>query len=298
MKWMKVTDVINNKTENYKNCIYMWRNEINGKLYVGKAKDFRNRTKEHKYNSFCEKSTEYNKLLHRTIRKYGLENFEVCILEKDLKDNDEMSQKEIYYIEFYDVLANKGKGYNVASGGEGGSNNFAGKTEEEMKEIGRKKSEAMKGKNTGENASMFGRTGADNPNSKAVICVTTGEIFSSTREAERQTGVANSHISACCRGKYKSAGLIDGKPAVWKYLEDYEKLSKEEINKIKNQETGRKLVICITTGEIYESLSEASRQTGVDQGSISKCCNSKLKSAGKHPETGEKLVWRYYEESL
>ena len=41
-----------------------------------------------------------------------------------------------------------------------------------------------------------------------------------------------------------------------------------------------KPVFCIETGELYSSLSEASRQTGVDIGSISKCLNSKLKSAG------------------
>ena len=117
MKWMKVTDVIDNKTENYKNCIYLWKNEINGKLYVGQAKDFRNRTKEHKWNSFNKKSKGYNNPIHKGVRKYGIENFEVCILEKDLNDYDEMDEKEIYYIKFYDTLANKGKGYNIASGG-------------------------------------------------------------------------------------------------------------------------------------------------------------------------------------
>ena len=56
-----------------------------------------------------------------------------------------------------------------------------------------------------------------------------------------------------------------------------------------------KPVICITTGITYESQGIASRSTGVDQGDISKCCAGKAKSAGKLP-TGEKLVWRYYQE--
>ena len=44
----------------------------------------------------------------------------------------------------------------------------------------------------------------------------TGELlatFPSTHEAERVTGIAYQNISACCLGKYKSAGGY-----VWKYL--------------------------------------------------------------------------------
>ena len=39
-------------------------------------------------------------------------------------------------------------------------------------------------------------------------------------------------------------------------------------------------VLCEETGEQYPSVHEASRQTGIDQSSISKCLNGKLKSAG------------------
>lgn len=38
--------------------------------------------------------------------------------------------------------------------------------------------------------------------------------------------------------------------------------------------TRKQAVICIETGIIYESTREASRQTGIDQGSISKCCRN------------------------
>ena len=43
----------------------------------------------------------------------------------------------------------------------------------------------------------------------------TGELlatFPSTREAERVTGINHSNISACCLGKYKSAGGY-----IWRY---------------------------------------------------------------------------------
>lgn len=52
-------------------------------------------------------------------------------------------------------------------------------------------------------------------------------------------------------------------------------------------------VICITTCEIFDYIGEAQEKYNVDQSNISKCCRGKQKSAGKHPVTGEKLVWRY-----
>ena len=216
-----------------------------------------------------------------------------------------------------------------------GGNNFAGKTEEEMKEIRRKISEANSGEKhpfygkkrpeisermSGENHPMYGKhhsektkqkmsenhadfSGKNHPRARKVVLLNTGEIYESCGEAGRQTGVAHQSISANCNGGQKSAGLIDGKPGIWMYYSDYEKLSKEEIDKIKNQELpnrGRpaKAVICVTTEKIYESTREAERQTGVNHGIISKSCKGEVKSAGKHPETGEKLVWMYYDEYL
>lgn len=51
-------------------------------------------------------------------------------------------------------------------------------------------------------------------------------------------------------------------------------------------------VICINTNEIYKNNKEASKETGVNAGSIKKCCNGNSKSAGKD-ENGNKLIWKY-----
>ena len=59
--------------------------------------------------------------------------------------------------------------------------------------------------------------------SKKVICVTTGKIFNSYKEASDYYNVAKSHISNCCKGIYKSAGkLSDGTKLQWKNLENYD----------------------------------------------------------------------------
>ena len=50
-----------------------------------------------------------------------------------------------------------------------------------------------------------GRKGAKKT-SKPVICIEIGIVYSSTKEAERQTGIHNGSIGHCCRGEYKTAG--------------------------------------------------------------------------------------------
>lgn len=55
--------------------------------------------------------------------------------------------------------------------------------------------------------------------SKAVIRITENGIieeYFGAREAERQTGIKASAISACCKGKRKTAGN-----SLWMYKEDY-----------------------------------------------------------------------------
>lgn len=67
----------------------------------------------------------------------------------------------------------------------------------------------------------------------------------------------------------------------------------------KNKRTAMKnskKVICITTGDIFNSMKEAREYFNIKGPScIASCCQGERKSAGKHPITGEKLVWRYYE---
>ena len=56
-----------------------------------------------------------------------------------------------------------------------------------------------------------------------------------------------------------------------------------------------KKIICITTGETFDSIRDAGRKMKIHNSSITQCCRGKRKSAGKHPITKEKLVWKYLE---
>jgi len=67
-----------------------------------------------------------------------------------------------------------------------------------------------------------------------------------------------------------------------------------------NKEYNYKKVICLTTDEIFNSIKEASKYYNIDDCGISGCCsnNNSQKTAGKHPETKEPLIWMYYENYL
>lgn len=100
--------------------IYMFKNKINNKCYVGQAQSLKRRISHHFSNI---KTQRYDLPLYRAINKYGIENFDITILKEyssDINHSDlckQMDQDEIYYIEKYNGYTN---GYNCTKGGDGG----------------------------------------------------------------------------------------------------------------------------------------------------------------------------------
>ena len=60
--------------------------------------------------------------------------------------------------------------------------------------------------------------GANHPNAKKVICITTMTVFDTIKEAAEYYSIEESNICSCCKGKYKSAGKLNGEKLVWRYL--------------------------------------------------------------------------------
>lgn len=94
-----------------KSGIYIIKNLINDKVYIGKAKCIYKRIKSHitalnTKNLKCE-----NEHLINAWHKYGKLNFEYCVLEYLPLDNTLISQKEIEYIDKYNSI-NAKQGYN------------------------------------------------------------------------------------------------------------------------------------------------------------------------------------------
>lgn len=74
-----------------KTGIYMIKNMINGKFYIGSSVNTNKRLTGHRYE--LSKNQHSNKLLQRSYNKYGEENFEYIIIqyceEKDLIKNEQ-----------------------------------------------------------------------------------------------------------------------------------------------------------------------------------------------------------------
>ena len=83
----------------------------NGKVYIGKSKDFDSRKIKHSYST-----RYYNTKLTNAINKYGFDSIKWEIIF-ETEDINIINKKEIEFISKYDSIKN---GYNTSTGGDGG----------------------------------------------------------------------------------------------------------------------------------------------------------------------------------
>jgi group I intron endonuclease len=98
--------------------IYVARNRVNGKMYVGKTtKSIRERRKSHKDSALGKIS----KLpFHEAIRKYGIDGFDWKMVQK-CHDLQTLDTAEKWWIRSLNTLVHDG--YNCATGGSGQASN-------------------------------------------------------------------------------------------------------------------------------------------------------------------------------
>lgn len=127
---------------------------------------------------------------------------------------------------------------------------------------------------------------------KPVVCLETGETFKSAKEAAQYINTHPVFIYKVCTGKSLSIHKLH-----FLYKENYDKLSKEEIEIILNikrrdkysyKEKVCKKVKCVETGIIFSSVTEAAKSVEDQTTNISKCC--------KYPKrTCKGYHWEYVE---
>lgn len=96
--------------------IYKVINNINDKLCIGQTRnsDIKVRWKQHVRDS----RKDNNIVLYKAFRKYGIENFSIEILCKNIDNVPQLNYIEKYFIAFLETNNSK-KGYNCTEGGEG-----------------------------------------------------------------------------------------------------------------------------------------------------------------------------------
>ena len=95
-----------------KKDIYIIKNTINDKCYIGQSVNYRKRFKKH-----CETAKQgnytYKSCLYNAMRELGIENFYVEPIEEQIED---YNKKERFYIKKFKTL--RPFGYNIAEGGD------------------------------------------------------------------------------------------------------------------------------------------------------------------------------------
>lgn len=94
--------------------IYQYKNKINGKIYIGQTT--LSLDKRHQRHIRSAKSENADDYFHRALRKYGVDNFELTILEDNIPLNN-LDEREIFYIKTLDSYYTSNNGYNMTKGG-------------------------------------------------------------------------------------------------------------------------------------------------------------------------------------
>ena len=240
--------------------IYLTTNKINNKKYIGQHKG------SPTDNYFGSGTT-----ILKAIAKYGKENFTkeiLCFCET----REEADQKEKEYIQLYNAVESKDF-YNNAEGGAGGDgwcacHRWAEQHPEEAKNFWK------------ENGERLREWCDENPERYYEKCVLPF-IEGAKKWRENNPNKVMEIMKKVNEGKLK-------------WQEEHPEEHQKQVYKWRKagSEANSKADECITTGEIFNSISEAARNYGIIQGNISKCLKGERKSAGKHPETGEKLFWK------
>lgn len=219
------------------------------------------------------KGYDKDQIFRFAIEKYGWANIKHEILFEGLTE-EEACEKEVELIAFY-KSADRRYGYNVSLGG-----NTSSPTDEENA----KRSESMR-KKWGEpeyrkraTESMKGAKRSEK--SCENIRIAQIKRFENPEERKKisdiQIGKKRSE-----EAKRKTSETLR---AYYSLKENHEKQA--ELHRESNRKTHGKKVRCIETGKVYEVISDASKEMGIERRYISASCRHKRKSAGGY-------TWEY-----
>lgn len=121
---------------------------------------------------------------------------------------------------------------------------------------------------------------------KKVVCVETGVIYDSIKEASKQLKLTGHHIGTCCKGDRQTCGGFH-----WCFEEDY---TEEKVKELLTPKANKHCIsiLCIETNDRFDSIKDAAAKIGISPTGITEYFNGKQSYAGKLPD-GTKLHWEY-----
>jgi len=250
--------------------IYCITNKITNKQYVGKTeRDCKTRWREHQNSAFIYHIDVY---LYRSMRKYGILNFEFKII--DMIENDLICDKEMYWISKLSTLAPKG--YNLTSGGEGKCGYVV------SEETRHKISIANKGKK--KRPRRFPMTLEQRHRSSLSH---TGKVMSEETIAKMKESLSHATWHFSDEARKKISETHKGKPiSEEQKLKIIRTLSHDVLMKDKNSDE----VLHVFTGSVNACkwLQQNSKYTKASFTNIVACCNKK-----PHYNTAYGYKWEY-----
>lgn len=283
-------------------CIYSITNLVNGKMYIGQTRNYKQRKSEHITSLRANKSP--NPYLQNSFNKYGEHNFQFTIIEEC--ESSMLNDREVYWIKRLQTT-NKNIGYNIQSGGnhfETYGRDTSYLTEEFKKNISNKRKEYYTNhrpynygaKRPKELVEKINKIRLENrvpgelqPTSRRIVCLRTLNIFDSMKQCSDFYGVCFTGIIENVNGN-KRYVLINKIPYIFVSFEKFMSMSREEIRKtlkeaedyysVKFHGDWNKPVMCIETEKAYSSAAECGRDMGIDKSIICKCCKIQGKKAG------------------
>lgn len=247
--------------------VYMHKNKINGKVYIGITK----RKPQYRWNDGKGYKNQYFK---RAIKKYGFDNFEHKILYKNLTQK-EAEQKEIELISYY-KSSERDFGYNISKGGM--VNNGVPCKEETKQKI----SKANRGTKNG----MYGKHHTEKEKEK--ISKASKKLWENKKHREKMLKILNKSKHDFPKGHIPwNKGMKGVRLSNYGFEKGHVPPFKGKKVPYEIYEHRCKKVICVETGEIFKSVNEAQRMKKCSN--ISQVCKGiRILAGGYH--------WRYYEE--
>lgn len=250
--------------------VYKTTNNKNGKIYIG----------QHSTENLDDGYLGSGVVLQKAIIKYGKENFSREIITY-VDTQEDLDRTEEIFIKHYIHIVGKDEMYNVAENAVGGAFfkdcHHSDKTRQKL-------SDALKGRHLPEEHKI------------KISKTLKGRQFSEeTRQkmSESMKGIIRSNetrqkLSDALKGRQLPDEVKKKISESLKGRQISDKTCQKLSDALKGHPLLSKPVLCIDTGKIYPSLSEASRHTNIGISTISNVCRGIYKTAGGYH-------WKYIE---